>query len=73
MIKVNITLSFSKIFALIIFLACFVIDMAYTKGFAAMSMAIPFCSAIIGVKQINDRLKIKKDENITEKDNRKEQ
>lgn len=68
MVKIKIILSFSKIFALMVFIGCFIIDMAYMKGFSATAIAIPFCSALIGVKQVNDRLKAKSDENITEED-----
>lgn len=58
-IKFKMEISFSKFFSLLVFLGCMYLDLKITKSFAATSMAIPFCSALIFGKQYNDRIKLK--------------
>ena len=58
-IKLKIELTFSKLFALLVFCGCLYLDLKITKSFSATAMGIPFCSALIMGKQYNDRIKLK--------------
>ena len=63
-IKSEITLTWSKIVALVMLILAFILDLKFTKGGTVTMFTIPFAVGLITGKQINDRLSKKKDEKI---------